>query len=138
MGPSGTGPQPFSILRCYTHRPGMKCVLVQSCLFISANRVCTSGCPSVDFRSKVPTCSPPPGGRPRVPNAPELTTNINQNIAESTKSSPILFQVIPQVIFHPVAPVFSPNILIDRKGWPALTGSSVFTHADHTHQYLCL
>ena len=54
--------------------------------------------------------------------------NVNQNITEASEAAPILCQDIPQIIFYPDAPVFSPNFLTDRAGWPALLDSARAAH----------
>ena len=59
-------------------------------------------------------------------------TNMNLNIDEAAKASPISCQVIPQVVFHSYAPDFSPNVLTDGTGWPDLTASARVAHAAHT------
>ena len=110
------------------HQPGVKCVWVQAFPCRAAKQSCTSGLPSVNFVNKGPTHYPPPGGRPRGHNFSRPVTNVNQNITEATEAAPILCQDIPQIIFYPDAPVFSPNFLIYRAGWPTLLDSARAAH----------
>ena len=85
------------------------------------------GCPLEKCFNKVPTCTPPPGGRPKAPTAPSPTTKVNRNISEATEAALILFQVAHQV--HPDIPAFPPHILAYGTVWPALPSCASAAHA---------
>ena len=87
--------QLFTICQCCTHRPGVKHVQFQACLFSLDNRACTRGFQSWNCCNKVPARTLPPVGRPRAPNYLRITTNMNQKIGEAPEASPILCQDIP-------------------------------------------
>ena len=132
MGPSSTGPLPLSIHQWYTQFPVVKCVWVQACPCRADNPACTDGCTLGKCRNKVYTCTIPYGWEGgRYPTGPRLTTNVNQNITETTKASPIICQVVPQVFFHPEYPVLLPSVLTDGVGWPDLLYRSSAAHAAH-------
>ena len=58
---------------------------------------------------------------------------MKRNIKEATEAAPILCQAVTQVIFHPEATVFSPNILMEGEEWPTL---SDIAEAAYTSQAL--
>ena len=128
---SGTRPQPLTIQLYCTHRPGVKCVWVQTCTCRAAIRACTSGCSSVYFCNNGPTHSPPRGRIQRDHTVPMLMTNVNRNIEESTESAPILFQAIPQVISCQDTLAFSSTALIDMMGRTTLPDCTRAFHMSH-------
>ena len=58
---------------------------------------------------------------------------MKRNIKEATKAAPILCQAVTQVIFHPEATEFSPNILMEGEECPTLPDS---VEAAYTSQAL--
>ena len=121
MVPSATaGPVPLTIPQWYTHRPGVKCVYANVFPCQAANRSSTSGCPSENCRSWVPT---------RAPTAPRITTNLIQSIEKAQEASLTLFRVIPPVVFQPDAPTFFPRVLTRGSEWPALPARSNTSNA---------
>ena len=66
-------PVPFTTPQLCTHRPGMKCVQANSCLFRAANHPCMNGCPSEKCHNRGPT---------QDPTSPRITTNVGQTIEE--------------------------------------------------------
>ena len=81
--------------------------------------------------NKVPTRTPTPRGRLRAPTAPRLMTNMNQNIVEASDFTLNLCQFAHQVVFHPDALEFTPPVLTDGAGWPALPACAGAAYADH-------
>ena len=57
--------------------------------------------------------------------------NMNQNIVEATKATPIFCQYIPQVLFQTYFPVLSPSVLTVRVGCPDVPASSGDAHVAH-------
>ena len=53
---------------------------------------------------------------------------MNRNTEEAPKCTPILYQDIPQLVFHPGVPEFSPNVLMDGEEWSDLLASAETTH----------
>ena len=56
---------------------------------------------------------------------------MNRNTEEAPKSTPILYQDIPQLVFHPDVPEFSPNFLTDGEECPALPDTDNTSHTAH-------
>ena len=57
---------------------------------------------------------------------------MDQNIKEDIEAALILCNATPQVVFHPYIPEFSPNVLMYREEWPALTDGSETAHASQS------
>ena len=78
------------------------------------------------------THTTPPGGRPRAPTGPRLTTKANRNISNASEDNPILCRFPHQVVFHPDTPEITPPINNDGTGWTAFpysSGNAYLAHA---------
>ena len=75
------GPLPLTTPQCCTHRPGVKYVQANACPYRSANRLCTSGCPSENCRNR---------GSTQASTTPTLTTNESENVEEDQEAAPTL------------------------------------------------
>ena len=120
MGPVVTsGPVPLMTPQLCTHWSVVKCVQANACPFRFANLSCTSGFPSDNCFSQVPT---------RGPTTPTLMTNVTETINRAQEATPTLFQDIDQVVFHLDASAFSPSVLLRGDEWPALPARDNTAH----------
>ena len=68
----------------------------------------------------------------RAPTDPRLTTNLNQNIADATKATPILCQVSHKEVFKPEDMEFTPPpVHTDGVECHTLPASAGAAHAAH-------
>ena len=111
MGPSRNGPRLLAIRRCCTHCPVVNCVWYQAYTWRVDGRPCMIGCYSDNCRNKIPTCTPPPWGRPRSPTDLRIKTNMNRHIVEASEAALLILQVTHHVVFHQDALVFTQPVL---------------------------
>ena len=131
MGGGRTIPICLMIRQFCMHRPAVKCESCQTSRCKRRCQICSAGVPFDGCYDKVPTCTPPTRARPRTLTAPSLMTNVNRNIAETTKAAPVLCQVYHQVVFHPYKIEFSPPIIANGARWPALPSDADTALAAH-------